>query len=341
MLLIVHRFLRILAVVQLVLLAVSPALADVTVSEEARVHFRKGVALLGNAAGPKFREAYREFQAAYEVSPSPKILGNLGLCAMSLERDTEAIEYYERYLTESGAVSKREHRQIIDDVIKMRGRGTQLRLAITPSEATVTDERLRDDGPPVVNDYEVKYGELEIRVHVGPHRLTVKRDGYEPVVWEFEARKRLVAKRTVELKRLAPEADPDADPSEPSEGTPTDDADEPDGGGIPTGVWIGVGATGVLAAATAVVGSLVISNKGSFDDELAAGNYDEARSLQDDGETLALVTDVLLGTTVAAATTTVILYFVLDDDGDAPETAWTVGPAVAPGWAGISVRAPF
>jgi len=175
---------------------------------------------------------------------------------------------------------------------------------------------------------------------VGQHRLTVKKEGYEPVVWEFEARKRLVAKRTIELTRsAAPEPEPDLPtPTEPSPDAGADEGAE--GSGIPMPVWIAAGATVALGAAAAVVGGLTVSNKSTFDDELAAGNYDEARSLKDDGETLALVTDVLLGTTVAAAATTVILYFVLDD-GEDTESAWTFGPTVAPTGAGASVTVPF
>jgi tetratricopeptide (TPR) repeat protein len=78
------------------------AFADVQITEEARQHFKAGVNLLNDPDGPRYEEAYREFKAAYASSPSYKILGNLGLCAMKLERDGEAIEYYDRYLQEGG-----------------------------------------------------------------------------------------------------------------------------------------------------------------------------------------------------------------------------------------------
>src|SRR5262245_25772706 len=76
---------------------------DVTITEEARTHFAAGVALLQDPKAPRYEEAYREFKAAYSSAPSYKILGNLGLCAMKIERDGEAIEAYSKYLEQAGS----------------------------------------------------------------------------------------------------------------------------------------------------------------------------------------------------------------------------------------------
>src|SRR5690242_12924037 len=62
------------------------------INEEGRRHFNAGVALLQDPEGEKVEEAYREFKTAYDVSGSAKILGNMGFCAMRLERDGEAID---------------------------------------------------------------------------------------------------------------------------------------------------------------------------------------------------------------------------------------------------------
>ena len=79
----------------------SPArAADVKISDNARKHFNAGVALLRDPDGARYEEAYGEFKVAYEASPSWKILGNLGIAAMKLERDGEAIDAFSRYLAE-------------------------------------------------------------------------------------------------------------------------------------------------------------------------------------------------------------------------------------------------
>src|SRR5436189_1139190 len=83
-------------------LAMPVGAAEVVISDEARAHFSAGVNLLQDPDGARYEEAYREFKAAYATSPSWKILGNLGLSAMKLERDGEAIEAYRKYLTDGG-----------------------------------------------------------------------------------------------------------------------------------------------------------------------------------------------------------------------------------------------
>ena len=92
------------------------ASADVKVSDEARRQFRAGVQLMEDPGGPRWEEAYRAFKAAFRASPSPKILGNLGLCAMKLERDGEAIAAYKRYLAEVGAVAPAERKVVAADL---------------------------------------------------------------------------------------------------------------------------------------------------------------------------------------------------------------------------------
>src|SRR5262245_35470252 len=96
-------------VVLLAILWIAPARAeDVIISDEAKERFRAGVALLDDPDGARYEEAYREFSAAYRASPSPKILGNLAICAMKLERDGEAIKAFEGYLEGAPDVSAAE-----------------------------------------------------------------------------------------------------------------------------------------------------------------------------------------------------------------------------------------
>src|SRR6186713_877066 len=79
-------------------LLAAPAFADVQITEAARQHFKAGVNFMQDPDGARYEEAYREFTAAYAASPSWKILGNLGIASMKLERDGEAIGAFEKYL---------------------------------------------------------------------------------------------------------------------------------------------------------------------------------------------------------------------------------------------------
>ena len=68
----------------------------------AKRYFQNGVDLI-TGSQPNYQDAYYQFQLAYqESSKSWKVLGNLGLCALKLERDQEAASYYEQYLKKGG-----------------------------------------------------------------------------------------------------------------------------------------------------------------------------------------------------------------------------------------------
>src|SRR5262245_22280826 len=92
--------------------------ADVTITEEARAHFSAGVSFLQYPDGARYEDAYREFSAAYAASPSWKILGNLGLSAMKLERDGEAIDAFAKYLSQGGKDIDRDERAQVERDLK-------------------------------------------------------------------------------------------------------------------------------------------------------------------------------------------------------------------------------
>src|SRR5690349_9480392 len=84
---------------------------DSEINEQARTHFSAGVNFLQDPDGARYEEAYREFTAAYAASPSWKILGNLGIAAMKLERDGEAIEAFQKYLAGGQATLAPEEKE--------------------------------------------------------------------------------------------------------------------------------------------------------------------------------------------------------------------------------------
>jgi hypothetical protein len=313
-----------------------PAHADVLITPAARAEFKRGVALLRDRAGARYAEAYEAFQAAYAESPSPKILGNLGLCAMKLERDGEAVEAYERYLGEVGAVNRREQRQIVQDLVKLRKRSSKVEIAVTPkSGVTLTDERLPSGGATIINEYGIEDGAFEMRLYRGRHRITFEADGFEPTTWEVEIGKTAVEHRVALVAIPVPEPDPPAKPA-------PDKTDNPAGGFPSLGFVIAAATTGALGIATGVVGGLALSNKSSFDEAVAAEDAAEATRLRDRGQVLNGATDALLVSTGVAAGVAVV-FLILDLAGeDEPEAAalW-VWPAAGPGTGGLALRGTF
>src|SRR5258706_16405608 len=80
-------------------LAASPCRAElppsaptnVEPSPEAREQFNVGVSLLQDPDGANYEEAFKAFLRAYTATPSWKILGNLGLSALKIERFVDGI----------------------------------------------------------------------------------------------------------------------------------------------------------------------------------------------------------------------------------------------------------
>lgn len=149
--------------------------SEVQVSDQARARFEAGVLLLRDPDGARYEEAYEEFKAAYADSPSWKILGNLALCAMKLERDGEAIAALERSVEEGrGQLDSDEHAQQEQDLKLLKDRAATLTLRSAPN-AAVLDERITVSGSTIKNRYRVPTsGELVLLMRPGNHRITAE-----------------------------------------------------------------------------------------------------------------------------------------------------------------------
>lgn len=308
--------------------------ADVVISDKARAHFTAGVSLLQDPDGARHEEAYREFQAAYADSPSWKICGNLGITAMKLERDGEAIDAFRTYLKEGGtAIEPDERAQMQRDLDTLTAGVVTLRLTSLPAGALVTDERIPVQGSPVKNTYGPLTQQLVVGVRSGQHRLTAHLEGYKDEVWVVNARSATTFEHVFELKQ--PEV---AGPTGQGPG-PTQDSvatSRP----VPTGVYIGLAATGLLAIGTGVVGVMASGKHSDFESKNDGSDPTGAQELKDSGQTLNLVTDALLGGAVIAGGITAVLYFTRPTrpvDRDALRFSPVAGPRAA----GFSLNGTF
>ncbi len=161
--------------------------ASPPISEEAKRYFKAGVDFLHDPDGARYEEAYRSFKQAYAATPSWKILGNLGLSAMKLERLGDAIEAYEKYLAESGSeIDAAERSQIERDLRMIKASASTLVLTARGAEVTVTDQRQRSDGKMAVNGYTIAAGKtVTILVQAGRHSIDARYGGREER-WDVE-----------------------------------------------------------------------------------------------------------------------------------------------------------
>jgi hypothetical protein len=295
-----------------VLLAPSVRAQEGEISEQARAHFQAGVNSLQDPDGARYEEAYREFKAAYQASPSWKILGNLGIAAMKLERDGEAIEAFQKYLSDgAAALAPDEREQFQRDLGTLQAGVVKLSIDVNVPGAIISDERVPVTGSAVRNSYVPDGQHLEIGVRAGHHKITASAPGYAQLVWEMEAVSGAAQTHAFELQRLTPATEPT-----PAEG-PVRSAGRP----MPTGVYVGLATTGLFAVGAGVMGALALGKKSEFDDANKGDNASNAEDLHDTVKSFNLVTDVLIGAAVVSAGVTTYLYF-SRPKVDAPASGW-------------------
>jgi hypothetical protein len=262
-------------------LAAADARAEDQVSPQARSHFEAGVALLQDPDGARYEEAYREFRAAYALSKNPRALGNIGFCAMKLERDLEAIEAYSTYLQEVADIDLVEREQIRRDISTLKSGLVRVTITVKPQNAVVVDSRQPVRGEPVSNVYVAEGGRITVGLRPGRHVLRARVDGRDSPPWEVEAAPGATLEHTLEVPPPAPPARPAAVTVSPNRAGPI--------------LTMAVG--GAALAAGGVTGYLALRRtddiaKACPDDRCPAA-YD-LDSAQRKTRTLTTMTDVLL-----------------------------------------------
>lgn len=275
---------------------------DPPITEEARQHFAAGVNLLQDPEGARYEEAYREFKAAYRASPSWKILGNLGIAAMKLERDGEAIDAFTKYLAAGGAtLDPAERAQFEADLATLKTAAASVTLTSDPPGAEFIDQRVPVTGSAVTNRYTSETAGTTIGMRPGHHRVTARLAGYTDQVWEFDATSGGTFQNTFKLEPQSASGPPVAGPV-----VPVDSGTE--SRPVPTSVYIGMGVTGAFLVGTAVTGVLALGKKSDYDAANDGRDVATADDLRGSTQTMNLVTDVLLGATVVSAAVTTYLF---------------------------------
>jgi hypothetical protein len=312
---------------------------DVAITDDAREHFSAGVSFMQDPDGARYEEAYREFRRAYEISPSWKILGNLGIAALRLERDGEAIEAFRKYLSEGGTnVDGAERSQFERDLATLESSVVRVKLTVSPPGAQLIDTRMPPTGSPITTRYTSTSGTLDIGVRAGHHKIVARLDGYEDAVWEVDLDPRQQVAHVFELKQPTQAV---AVPPPVVGGSTPMQADEPSRP-VPTSVYVGLAATGVLAIGGGVVAVMAKGKHSDFEklNENLRSDADlrDAEDLRDSGKTLNLVADALFGGAIVAGGVTAVLYFTRPK---ASQTSFRVEPLVAKNGGGVFVSGAF
>jgi hypothetical protein len=314
---------------------------DVPISDAARQHFQAGVNLLQDPDGARYAEAYREFQTAYADSPSWKILSNLGITALKLERDGEAADAFTKYLAEGGTqIEADERAQVERDLQTLQAGLVKITVDSDPPGAMITDERVPNAGGTVVNRYGPLSAAVLVGIRGGHHRMTASASGYKDAVWEFDTPSQGDAHSfKLEKVETAPSNNPggvDAGNQPPSPG-----AKRP----VPAGVFVGVAVTGALAVGGAVVGVMALGKHTSYNTANAniktQADQDNATSLRKSGQTLNLVADGCFAGAIVAAGITTALFFTRPTREQPAARTWQLSPAIASNGGGLFLSGTF
>lgn len=260
--------------------AAAPAASDAPVEaepaklEEARKHFRQGVAFAeaGNCGG-----AIVEFQAAYDAVPRPNALYNIAQCQERLFRYDLAIRFYEEYLRVAPAdASDRPAVQAALGTLRNL-LGVVAVASNVPAEVWV-DDRLAGEAPG------------DVFVPAGGHTLEARAKGYlaERAEVKLVGGQRVEVAFTLEKARTTVHV------------TQTTGLD-------PIVFWAGVGATAVTAGVGGFF-ALRVSSLHSDAEKIPAVSPERA-SARGDIEDAELLADLFFGTSLVLAVGTTVVGF--------------------------------
>ena len=296
---------------------------------------------LGKAAYTKklYDDAVAAFEAAYQADPDPKYLFNLARCHEKRGDLARAARYFERYIAAAPkAVDRRKVKALAKMLrVKLKKAFTRVKVRSEPDGAFVRVDLERGEAV----EGAAPWTEW---LPFGTHRLTVSRDGHEPVWRPLTVKPGDPIEVLVELKpESAPEPKPKPEPEpeasaqpEPAQAAPA----EPPAASAGWLPWTTVGVGALLLGGGVLAGVLSRQAEEERDDLLADAidltsrvTYPDYAELDDDARTRALTANVLLGVGTAAVIAGTIL--VLTSGGEEVAVvplASPDGPGVALAW---------
>jgi hypothetical protein len=306
--------------------------------EEGRRLFRVGVALLQDPDGARYEDARIQFQRAYDLTRSWKVLGNLGLCQLKLERDGEAIESYEKYLAEGGdEIDAGERAQIGRDVAVLKAQVAHVKLTLPEAGVLVIDERSDVRGGKIINEYAAAGTTLELGIHPGRHEIVARKGGRESR-WSTQITPGSTVEHGFEWA-----ADASAAPA--VSGTPATTPATADRGveessrPVPATVWVAAGITGALTIGAAATGVIALSKRSDFD-AINDSSHSEAekKDAHDSATSMGMLSTVLTGAAIAGAGVTAYLFFTRPEQPEKQHGRALVAPWVGAHGGGLMVR---
>lgn len=272
---------------------------------EAKRHMEAGAAFYNDPSGHKCEEAVREFGKAYEKSGSLNALRGMGICALELERDGEAIEMLERFLAGKGdSLDLADRKQVESDVNALKSAVARVTFKSDRPSVKLTTVRTPSKGYPVTNRYELGQ-EGALGLHPGSYTITATATGEKDQSWTVELAN---GSTTEHVFTFAGSAAGVVPPPPEEATTPPDESGEGERP-IPTTVWIFGGLTVALAVPMTIFMVSASGAKSDFDEQNGKADAATLDDLRGDVTSMNTLSDIFLGATVASAAATAVFYF--------------------------------
>ncbi len=239
----------------------------------------------------RYADAIREFNKAYRVDPNPVLVFNMARAFEEMKQYPSAVEFYRKYLEMAPNAKDAE-------TVKQSLRTLELLIAqqASPEQVELTVTSVPDGAKVLLDGRDVGATPLKLKVALGKHFVTVEKAGFTREASELTFEKGADQTHAVTLVAVA-EAPP---PPPPASNVLA---------------WTLIGTGGALMLGGAVTGTLALQKEGEVDD--FSGSRDDFDALQDEGNTLALMTDGLLAGGVVSATVGLVLLLSGDDQAQA------------------------
>jgi tetratricopeptide (TPR) repeat protein len=283
---------------------------EASAQAEGRARFRRGVDFFKEG---DYRAALIEFRRAYELAPNYKLLYNLGQTSLELQDYASALRSFERYLAEGGReIAAARRAQVEGEIERLKRRVARVEVTTNVSDAEIFVDDVSVGRTPLPGPLAVSAGRRKISALKGG--LTAVRmidvAGGDSTSVSLE----ILEPATPSPAAPSPTAPTRTSPSEatrpPAAATATtvSAVSAPAPSSSNTAFWIGITATGALAAGSAAAGILTLQAKKDFDNTLARYPVDpqEISDARSKTRSLALVADVLGGAAIVAGGLTII-----------------------------------
>jgi len=276
------------------------AVTGAEAKKKAKEHFETGLRLYEDS---DYALALIEFERAYSYIPDFRVLYNIGQVSVQLGRYARASQALNQYLKSGGSkIPAARVKAVHSDLAMLEGRTAHLTVKSNADGADVS----LDDAPlgkiPMTDP---------VLVDAGEHRITLQKPGFithtEPLVLAGRDETSLQIDLTEEPKNLTPERTTIYTPMQSTQPQPPPRAPAPKHNEL---LYVGWGATGLLAAGWAVTGIIGIKAATDLHNELNhTTTPDQLDSLKVKARGWLLASDILGGAALVTGGTT--LFFTI------------------------------